>query len=68
MIEKWKILDEYCEGSGMIMNEGKTKFIAHNCETTDKLPISLSNISVKHCEQYIYLGVVFTADGRVEAP
>ena len=64
MIEKLKILDEYCEESGMIMNEGKTKFMALNCETTDKLPISLSNISVKHCEQYIYLGVVFTADGR----
>ena len=65
--EKLKILDEYCKSNGMQINESKTKFMAINGDPMDKVSFSLSNLVVKHCDSYVYLGVPFTADGRKDS-
>ena len=65
LLHKLNILSDYCMEYGMVLNETKTKFMAINGSEKDKSPISIPGITVQHCDQYIYLGVVFTADGRV---
>ena len=64
MAEKLKLLDEYCASSGMRMNESKTKFMVINGSPMDRIPFILSNLVIKHCTSYVYLGVIFTSDGR----
>jgi hypothetical protein len=67
MIEKLKILDEYCKDNGMRINETKTKFMAINGTPMDKVSFIMSDTIVKHCNSYVYLGVPFTADGRSDS-
>ena len=64
MTEKLKLLDEYCKTSGMRLNESKTKLMVINGSPMDKIPFILSNLVIKHCSSYVYLGVIFTCDGR----
>ena len=64
MAEKLKLLDEYCKTSGMRINESKTKLMVINGSPMDKIPFVLSNLVIKHCSSYVYLGVIFTSDGR----
>lgn len=64
MAEKLKLLDEYCTNSGMRINESKTKLMVINGTPIDKVSFPMSTIIVKHCDSYVYLGVVFTADGK----
>ena len=66
LLKKLKILDGYCTEYGMVLNESKTKFMAVNGDVRDRSPIILSDATVKHCDQYTYLGVIFTANGRAE--
>ena len=63
LVGKLLILEEYCNKYGMKVNESKTKFMAFNGTLNDQMPIRLSIMTVKHCEQYVYLGVPFTSDG-----
>ena len=64
MSEKLKLLDKYCTTSGMHLNESKTKLMVINGSPIDKVPFVSSTVVIKHCDRYIYLGVIFTADGR----
>ena len=64
MAEKLKLLDEYCTTSGMRINESKTKLMVINGTPIDKVSFPMSTIIIKHCDSYVYLGVVFTADGQ----
>ena len=64
VVEKLKILEEYCKENGMRINESKTKFMAFNGTPMDKVSFRMADIVVKHCENYVYLGIPFTADGR----
>ena len=66
LIQKLKILDDYCISYGMVLNEKKTKFMAINGDNHDRLPIPMTDITMKHCDQYTYLGAIFTADGKTE--
>ena len=63
LLEKLRILDEYCITHGMLMNESKTKFMVIHGSADDCMPIKLSDITMYLCPSYIYLGSVFTADG-----
>ena len=63
LIEKLNILDEYCLTHGMMVNESKTKFMVMNGSDDDCLPIQLSDIIVKLCDKYLYLGSIYTSDG-----
>ena len=38
-----------------------------NGKPVDKIPFVLSNFVVKACSEYVYLGTVFTADGRTDS-
>lgn len=64
MAEKLKLLDEYCTTSGMRLNESKTRLMVINGTPMDKVPFVMSNLVVKHCSSYVYLGVIFSADGK----
>ena len=64
MSEKLKLLDKYCDTSGMRLNESKTKLMVINGSPMDKVPFVSSTVVIKHCNSYVYLGVIFTADGR----
>ena len=63
LIDKLSILDEYCIIHGMMMNESKTKFMVINGSAEDCMPIRLSDIVVKLCDKYLYLGSIYTANG-----
>ena len=45
------------------MNESKTKFMAINGSPMDKVSFMMGNHCVRHCEDYMYLGVPITCDG-----
>ena len=64
MAKKLELLDEYCKTSGMRINESKTKLMVVNGSPMDKIPFVLSNLVIRHCSSYVYLGVIFTSDGR----
>ena len=64
LTEKLKLLDEYCTTSGMLLDESKTDFMVMNGSPMDKTSFVLSNTTIKHYASYIYLGVIFTSDGR----
>ena len=49
----------------MIINEHKTKLMVINGTNVDRQPISSNNLTIKHCDKYIYLGSPFTADGSL---
>ena len=67
MAEKLKLLDEYCKNSGMRVNASKTKLMVINGTPMDKIPFVLSNFVVRQCSEYVYLGTIFTADGRSDS-
>ena len=63
MKKKVKLLMDFCDKYGMVVNEKKTKLMVVNGSATDKEPIIIKNLSIKHCDLYIYLGSPFTSDG-----
>ena len=49
----------------MEVNQGKTKFMVINGTEYNKSPIVLNNLTIENCFSYLYLGVLFTQDGKV---
>jgi len=66
-IEKIRVLNDFCTTSGMTLNDDKTKFMVINGSTEDKEPLKVGPISITHCDQYTYLGSVFTQDGKMQS-
>ena len=70
-IEKAKILIKFCNNSGMIINENKTKFMVINGNTEDKKDLiirdDIQSVSISHCTDYNYLGCWFTSDGKLSS-
>jgi hypothetical protein len=64
LLEKLDVLHEYCTTHGMVINESKTKFMALNGDQAEKADIRHCGLVIKHCFKYVYLGSVFTADGK----
>ena len=62
-VAKLEILDEYYAKNGMQINESKTKLMAINGTPMDNIPFVMSNVIVKQCKKYVYLGAIFTDDG-----
>ena len=65
LVSKVHLLIQFCNKYGMIINENKTKLMVINGNATDKDPISINNLTIKHCDLYIYLGSPFTSDGSL---
>ena len=63
LIEKLEIMHEYCLSHGMRVNISKTKFMVINGDGQDRQPINVADLVIEHCDKYVYLGAVFTADG-----
>ena len=51
----------------MRVNAAKKKLMVINGRPLDKIPVVLSNFTVKECSEYVYLGSLFTADGRTDS-
>ena len=67
LIAKLYILDEFCESHGMIINESKTKFMVIHGGVRDRMPIKIGSRMIEHCDQYVYLGSIFTSDGSTKS-
>ena len=69
LIQKLNILVQWCNRSGMMINEEKTKFMSFNCD--DREPIHLythaGRVTVSFCTEYTYLGSIFTSDGKLSS-
>ncbi len=63
MKTKIKILCDFCNSHGMIINNSKTKFMVINGNKEDKEPLVCNSDTISYCNHYIYLGSPFTDDG-----
>ena len=65
--QKLEILVQWCNRSGMVINEDKTEFMCFNCP--DQEPFYLRThagiVCVSYCTEYTYLGSIFTSDGKL---
>ena len=67
LMSKLNILCDFCSSHGMVINEGKTKFMAVNGNDEERRCINIQGLAVDHCKSYVYLGAVFTSDGSVKS-
>ena len=67
LIAKMYILDEFCESHGMIINECQTKFMVIHGGVRDRMQIKIGSRMIEHCDQYVYLGSIFTSDGSTKS-
>ena len=63
LVKKVKLLLQFCSKYGMIINEKKTKLMVINGSENDKESVIINDLTIKHCDLYIYLGSPFTSDG-----
>ena len=63
LVKKVRLLMQFCNKYGMVINEKKTKLMVINGIAEDKEPLIFNNLSIKYCNMYIYLGSPFTSDG-----
>ena len=63
---KLQILDDFCQASGMRVNQQKTKFMIINGTRNGRLkPLVSQTLRVGNCDQYVYLGAFFPQDGKM---
>ena len=65
MINKIKILNAYCKTYGMVINLVKTNFMVINGSAEDRRDIHVDDLTIRHTQQYVYLGSIFTSDGNI---
>lgn len=67
MKRKIKLLNQFCNDYGMVINQQKTKFFVINGVEVDVQPFEVDQVVINVCNQYVYLGSVFTSDGTASA-
>ena len=69
LCQKLNILADWCNRSGMVINEDKTKYMSFN--SSKKSPIILNThagiVTVSQCTEYTYLGCIITSDGKISS-
>jgi hypothetical protein len=69
LCEKFKVMLNFCDAFGMVVNQKKTKFMVVNSNGEDKLPLDCvyNNLSltIEYTNVYVYLGSPFTDDGNI---
>ena len=65
--EKARILKTFCTTSGMIINEGKTKFMVINGDANDRRALEIDDMKIENCQSYTYLGCIFSQDGSLRS-
>jgi hypothetical protein len=64
-VEKFTIMDEYCKEYGMIINTKKTMYMIINGEDIEDTVMSINEHTIKRTKEYVYLGSIFTEDGKL---
>ena len=64
VIQKFKIVQEFCSTYGMSINIKKTKFMVIKGETSDTTTIVSNGLLVEYCPVFIYLGAFITDDAN----
>lgn len=64
LLEKIAVLKQFCDEYGMIINADKTRFMVVNGEANDGEPIQCGDLLISNTNEYNYLGVIFTQDGK----
>ena len=67
IIEKFKILMDFCEKYGMQINELKTNLMVINGSDVDRKEFVVGGVTVKHASKYVYLGSPFTEDANINS-
>jgi hypothetical protein len=65
--EKIEVALDFCVTSGMVINEGKTKFMVINGSSEDLKPFHVDGRTIENCTSYTYLGSHFTQDGKLKS-
>ncbi len=65
MIEKIRLLNQFCVSHQMKINESKLIFFVINGADRDKESLQVDDVNVRACHRYVYLGSHFAADGSV---
>lgn len=66
-LSKLRILQEFCNSYGMIINQVKTKFMVINGTPECRTPLRLGDLTVNYCSTYNYLGAFVTDDGLISS-
>ena len=61
--DKLDILNEYCLSHGMVVNITKAKLMVINGDQDDRRDVYIGELRISHCNEYVYLGAIFTSDG-----
>ena len=64
--KKLSVVCQFCEESGMKVNENKTNFFVINGEDCDRCCLLNEGLRVSYTLEYLYLGAWFTDSGRSE--
>ncbi|ELT97379.1 hypothetical protein CAPTEDRAFT_190561 [Capitella teleta] len=64
-LKKIQVLQGFCEHSGMIINQGKTKFMIINGSDQERQPLFSNGLTIINCDKYTYLGAVITQDASI---
>lgn len=64
LLEKLAVLETFCTSYGMQLNQSKTKFMVFGGDNNDKQPLLTNHTTILNCEEYCYLGMYFTQDGK----
>ena len=65
--EKFDSLLDFCQASGMFVNEQKTKLFVINGTPEDRSPLHVRNMTVGYSPHYMYLGAHFTDEGELSS-
>ena len=62
---KLRVVIQYCQEFGMIINTKKTQFFVINGNKDDMIPLEIDRTKVCYTHQYSYLGAWFTDSGKI---
>ena len=62
---KLRVVIQYCQEFGMIINTKKTQFFVINGNKDDMIPLEIDRTKVCYTHQYLYLGAWFTDSGKI---
>ncbi len=65
-IRKFRVVVDYYNDYGMVINENKTKVLVIYNTEIDKVPLKIEGHIIKYCDSYKYLGAWFTDSGRMK--
>ena len=62
---KLKVVLQYCQEFGMIINVKKTKYFVINGGEADQIPLEVEGTKICYSFKYLYLGAWFTDSGKI---